>query len=210
VALGASRLRRFAVTAAAFMMVTTVSCSSVANQSAAPTSSEPPPRPELTQVTTSMFVDRSAVPNSAAMEYTPPDISSDIEETNDPVNPPECAPIFWGPSPTEAGSASWSSTTSSGTSTTLKVFNLFLVLSAERPDFTTLLGKCRTIEYQGLTSTVTPLPLAGLPSWSTPTRIVVPEADGAGIIGLCRGLYVSVAFTQSPAATFRRMTPTLE
>ena len=95
-----------------------------------------------------MFVDRSAVPNSAAMEYTAPEISSDIEGTSDPVDPPECAPIFWGPAPTEAGTASWSTTTSPDTSTTLKVFNLALLVSAERPDFTTLLGKCRTIEYK--------------------------------------------------------------
>ena len=149
-------------------------------------------------MTSSMFVDRSAVPNSAAMEYTPPDISSDMEGTSDPVDPPECAPIFWGPSPTEAGTASWSTTTSPDTSTTLKVFNLALLVSAERPHFATMLGKCRTVKYQGLTSTVEPLPLSGLPSWSTPTRVFAPGADGAGIIGLCRGLYVSVAFTQKP------------
>ena len=195
---GASHWRMSAVTAAAFMMVSTVSCSSAVNESAAPESSEPLRRPELTQVTSSMFVDRSAVPNSAAMEFAAPDISSDIEGTSDPVDPPECAPIFWGPAPTEAGSVSWSSTTAPGTSTNLKVFNLFLVLSAERPDFTTLLGKCRTVEYQGLASTVEALPLSGLPSWATPTRIFAPGADGAGIIGLCRGLYVSVAFTQKP------------
>jgi hypothetical protein len=40
--------------------------------------------------------------------------------------------------------------------------------------------------------------LQGLPSWAIATRIVAQGADGAGIIGLCRGLYVSVAFTQLP------------
>jgi hypothetical protein len=40
------------------------------------------------------------------------------------------------------------------------------------------------------------LPLPGLPSWAVATRITGQGADGAGIIGLCRGLYVSVAFTQ--------------
>jgi hypothetical protein len=42
------------------------------------------------------------------------------------------------------------------------------------------------------------LSLPGLPSWALATRIIAPGADGAGIIGLCRGLYVSVAFTQKP------------
>ncbi len=40
--------------------------------------------------------------------------------------------------------------------------------------------------------------MPGVPSWATPTRIFASGADGAGIIGLCRGLYVSVAFTQKP------------
>ena len=46
---------------------------------------------------------------------------------------------------------------------------------------------------------VSPLPLPGVPSWANATRITAQGADGgAGIIGLCRGLYVSVAFTQKP------------
>jgi hypothetical protein len=42
------------------------------------------------------------------------------------------------------------------------------------------------------------LSLPGLPSWALATRIIAPGGEGAGIIGLCRGLYVSVAFTQKP------------
>jgi hypothetical protein len=55
------------------------------------------------------------------------------------------------------GSVSWS-TNNEG-----KVFALFLSVPAERPDFRSLLGKCGTIEYQGDTFTVSPLPLPGLP-----------------------------------------------
>ena len=44
---------------------------------------------------------------------------------------------------------------------------------------------------------VSPLALPGLPSSAIATRITL-KADGADIIGLCRGLYVSVAFTQQP------------
>ena len=156
-------------------------------------------------MTVSMLVDRSAVPNSAAMEFTAPSISSYLPGSNDPVDPPECAPIFWGPHPTQAGSVTWSTTKSPGTSTNLKVFNLWLVVPAERPDFRSLLGKCGTIEYQGFTTTESPLPLPGLPSWALATRTTAHGADGAGaeaagaaIIGLYRGLYVSVAFTQKP------------
>jgi hypothetical protein len=89
---------------------------------------------------------------------------------------------------------------SAGTSTNNegKFFNLFLLLPAERPDLRSLLGKCGTIEFQGATTTVSPLPLPGLPSSANATRIIAQGADGAGIIGLCRGLYVSVAFTQKP------------
>jgi len=187
-----------AVTAAAFMVVMTVSCSSDASKSAAPGTSEAPQKPEFTQVTSSMFVDRSAVPNSAAMEFTAPSISSYTTGSNDPVDPPECAPLYWGPDSTQAGSVSWSTMRSAGASTNNegKVFNLFLSVPAERPDLRSLLGKCGTIKYQGDTITVTPLPVPGLPSWSTAYRFTMGGVENAGIFGLCRGLYVSVVFTQ--------------
>jgi hypothetical protein len=189
------------VTAAACLAVMTVSCASPVTKPAAPGSNEPPQKPEFTQVTSSMFVDRSAIPNSAAMEFTAPSIDSYQPGSNDPVDPPECAPLYWGPNGTQAGSVSWSTMRSAGTSTNNegKVFNLFLVVPTERPDFRSLLGKCGTIEYHGDTITVTPLPLPGLPSWSTAYRVTVGGVNGAGIIGLCRGLYVSVVFSQQPS-----------
>ncbi|MDT5126500.1 MAG: hypothetical protein QOH54_2144 [Mycobacterium sp.] len=195
---GASRLRLLAAAAGTCTVVMTVSCSSSVNGSVAPGSIEAPQKPEFTQVASSMFVDRSAVPNSPATEFTPPSISSYPSGGNDPVDPPECAPLFWGPAATQAGSVAWSTTKSGGTSTNNegKYFNLFLLVPTERPDLRSLLGKCGAIEFQGATATVSPLPLQGLPSWSIATRITGQGADGAGIIGLCRGLYVSVAFTQ--------------
>jgi hypothetical protein len=168
----------------------TVSCSSSGTKSAAPGSDETPQKPEFTQVTSSMFVDRSAVPNSAAMEFAAPSISSYTPGSHPPVDPPECAPLYWGPDSTQMGSVSWS-TNNEG-----KVFALFLSVPAERPDFRSLLGKCGTIEYQGDTFTVSPLPLPGLPRWSTAYRFNVGGVHNAGIVGLCRGLYVSVVFTQ--------------
>ena len=194
-----------AVTAAA-CVVMTVSCSSAVNKSAAPGSSETPQKPEFTQVTSSMFVDRSAVPNSATMEFKAPEIYGYPPGSSESVDPPDCGPIFWGPVFSQAGSVSWSTTRSAGTSTNNegKAFDLFLVVPTERPDLRSLLGKCGTIKYQGATTTVSPLALPGLPSWSTATRISVRAgddargADGTGIIGLRRGLYVSVAFTQQP------------
>ena len=71
---------------------------------------------------------------------------------------------------------------------------------AERPDLRSLLPKCGTVKFQGATTTAAELPLPGLPSWALATRIGAQGADGAGIIGLCRGLYVSVAFTQKRGA----------
>jgi hypothetical protein len=177
----------------------TVSCSSAVNKSVPSGSSETPQKPDLTQVTSSMFVDRSAVPNSSAMEFTAPSISSHAPGSNDPVDPPECAPLYWGPDSTQIGSVKWSTIRSAGTSTNneAKFFDLFLsVPAAERPDFRSLLGKCGTVEAQGDTITVTPLPLPGLPSWSTAYRFTVRGVDNAGILGLSRGLYVSVLFTQ--------------
>jgi hypothetical protein len=89
---------------------------------------------------------------------------------------------------------------SAGTSTNNdgKFFNLFLLVPAERPDLRSLLGKCGTIEFGGVTTMVSPSPLPGLPSWADATRITSQGVVGAGIVGLCRGLYVSVAFTQTP------------
>ena len=198
VAVGATHLRLLAMTAAACMVVMTVSCSSHVNTSVAPGSNEPPQKPEFTQVTTSMFVDRSAVPNSAAMEFTAPSISNYQPGSADLVDPPECAPIFWGPDGTQAGSVSWSTMRSAGTSTNNegKVFNLFLAVPTERPDFNSLLGQCGTIEYQRDTITASPLALPGLPSWSTAYRVTVGGVHGAGIVGFCRGLFVSALFNQ--------------
>jgi hypothetical protein len=180
------------------MHVMTVSCSSPVNKSVAPGSNETPQKPEFTQVTSSMFVDRSAVPNSPATEFAAPSISSYTPGSNDPVDPPECAPLFWGPASTQAGSVAWSTMRSAGTSANNdgKFFNLFPLVPAERPDLRSLLGKCGTIEFGGVTTTVSPLP--GLPSWADATRIIAQGVAGAGIVGLCRGLYVSVSFTQKP------------
>ena len=134
VAVGAIHLRLLAVTAAACVVVMTVSCSSAGNKSAAPGSNETPKKPEFTQVTSSMFVDRSAVPNSAAMEFTAPSISSYTPGSQPPVDPPECGPMYWGPDSVQDGSVSWSTMRSAGTSTNNegKVFNLFLAVPAER------------------------------------------------------------------------------
>ena len=148
-----------------------------------------------------MFVDRSAVPNTAATQFSAPDITSDVQETLDPVDPPECGPIFWGPKATQAGSISWSTLRSTGASTNNdgRYFQLFLYVPAERPDLKSLLGRCGTIKYKGTTSRASVLSLPGLPSWALATRVAAPGADGAGIIGLCRGIYVSVAFTEKPS-----------
>lgn len=182
------------------MVAMTVSCSSAVNNSATTGGSEAPQKPELTQVTSSMFVDRSTVPNSAAMEFAAPTIRSDAHGPTDPVDPPECAPIFWGPANTQLGAVSWSTMRSAGTPANDegRVFNVWLAVPAERPDLRGLLGKCGTIEFQGNTATASLLSLPGLPSWALATRVTAPGADGAGVIGLCRGLYVSVAFTQQP------------
>jgi hypothetical protein len=200
VAVGATHVRRLAVAAMACMVAIAASCSSAVDKPVAPESTQAPQKPELTQVTSSMFVDRSAVPNNAATEFSAPDISSDMQGPSDPVDPPECGPIFWGPTPTQAGSISWSTLRSTGASTNNdgRYFHLFLVVPAERPDLRSLLGKCGTVKAQGATTRVSALSLPGLPSWALATRIIAPGADGAGIIGLCRGLYVSVAFTQKP------------
>ncbi len=136
-----------------------------------------------------MFVDQSAVPNSSAMKFSPPEIN-DVEGTGDPVDPPECGPSYWGPTPTQAGTVSWSSVGEG------RFFFLFLSVPAERPDLRSLLGKCGTVKFQGVTTTAALLPLPGLPSWALATRVGTQGTGGAGIIGLCRGLYVSVAFTQ--------------
>lgn len=144
-----------------------------------------------------MFVDRSAVPDSAAMEYTPPEIISDFDP-QEPVDPLECGPVFWGPKPVQSGMAGWSTTTSPETATTARLFNLSLQVPAERPDFARLIDRCRTVRYQGITATASPLTLPRLPDWAHASRIHVQGSDGVTVIGLCRGLYIAVAFTQKP------------
>ncbi|MGO4443800.1 hypothetical protein AB4Z42_10645 [Mycobacterium sp. 2YAF39] len=186
--------------AAVCVAALTVACTSVISGSPQSVSGEAPQKLEFTAVTASMFVDRSAVPNSPATEFTPPSVESVSPEPNEPVDPPECGPLFWGPQATQAGSATWTTSTTSDTSAVeeLRVFNLFLTVPTERPDLESLVGPCASVEFEEIVTTVEPLNVPGLPSGSLPTRIATEGADGASIIGLCRGLYVSVAFTQKP------------
>jgi hypothetical protein len=94
---------------------------------------------------------------------------------------------------------SWSAPKSPDAPTAASEFKLVLTVPAERTDFASLVGKCSSIEYQGSTVTIAPLALQGVPTWATATRTSTKGADGAGIIGLHRGLYVSVAFNKTPA-----------
>ena len=204
-AVGARHWRRTAAIAAAFMLATTVSCSSksdepssAGNEPAVPSSSEAAPKPDFTQVTGDMFVPRTALLNGLALAFTPPDVKTDAGVPNDPVTPPECGPFFWGPTPIQSGSVTWSAPKSSAAPDSTRDFKLFLTVPKERTDFASLLGQCQTIEYQGSTVTMTPLPLPGVPPWAVATRTSTELADRAGIIGLYRGLYISVSFTQSP------------
>jgi hypothetical protein len=189
-----------AATIAACIVAMTASCASSTHDSVAPGSSEAPPKPGFTQVTSSMFVDQSAAPNSPATEFTSPSIENLTPGSREPVDPPECAPIFWGPDSTQVGSVSWSTTSAADMSSIdeLKVFNLFLSVPVERPDFVSTLDKCGTVTYQGVATKASLLRLPRVPNWATATRVISQGADGAGIIGLCRGLFVSVAFTQKP------------
>jgi hypothetical protein len=193
-------MRWLAAIAAACVVAMAVSCTSPARESAPPGSSETPPKPDFTTVTSSMFVDKSAVPNGPATEFTAPNIEDVTPGSNEPVDPPECAPVYWGPDSSQAGAVSWTTTGTPDTSSikATRAFHLFLTVPVERPDFEALLGKCGTVTYQGATTTASLLRLPGVPSWATATRIVTQGVDGAGIIGLCRGLFVSVAFTQQP------------
>jgi hypothetical protein len=151
-----------------------------------------------------MFVDKSALPDNSAMEFTPPDIGADTSGPGDPPDPPKCAPLFWGPAHTQMGGVSWSTRKPANTLATSrtegKFFNLFLAVPTEHPDLNSLLRQCGTITAQGMTVKVEPLLLPGLPNWAVATRITLKQADGVGIIGLCRGLYVSVAFNQLPSS----------
>lgn len=189
------------LTVVSCIVAVAVSCSSGTDESTSSSGNGPPQKSDFTQVTTEMFVDRSALPNSSAMAFGAPTISKDPQGTTDPVDPPECGPIFWGPPFSQRGSVSWSTLTTDDTSPKKegKDVRLFLALAAARPDLKALVGKCGTVRYQGTTETIAPLPLPGLPSWADATRISVAGATGVGVLGLYRGLYISLTFTQLPA-----------
>lgn len=218
VAVGATHVRRLAVIAAACIVAMTISCTSPATKPVTPESSEPRPKPDLTRVTTSMFVDRSAIPNSSAMEFGAPEISSDMQEPEGPVDPPECEPIFAGPRPTQAGSVSWSSTKPAGTSTNSegRFFHLFLIVPAERPDLRSLLGKCGTVEYQGITTRISALPMPGCPvglsqraSLCTELTALRPELTAQGSSAFAVVFTFPCPSLKSPSATFHRTTEML-
>ncbi|MBP1820096.1 hypothetical protein [Mycobacterium sp. OAE908] len=198
--------RPLVLTAAACLAVMTVSCSSAIPESAAPSSDETPHKADLTQVTNSMFVDRSAVPANLPMRFAGPSIRNDTGP-NPPVYPSECGPIFSGPADTQSGDVKWATVSATGEALNADHGGYLLSISVprERPDLKSLLSRCASIEHEGVTATYSPLPAQGLPDWAVATRVATRGATGADIMGYCRGLYISANFIQRPAAD---MSPT--
>ncbi|WP_319436696.1 hypothetical protein [Mycobacterium sp. RTGN5] len=204
--------RSLAATAAAVLTIVTVSCSSSANHSAAQGSESPPQRTDFTQVTESMFVDASAIPDGPALNFSGAALNSDGHNPyDDPVDPPECAPIFSGPAHGQKGAALWSKWPTDGSDLPVETVTVLIAVPTGQPDLRglrDLLGKCKTSHLGGLTSTASPpLQHPGLPesavAWSYDATGVAPiiggevHFTGLEIFGLSRGLYVEVSTTHT-------------
>ncbi|MGO4443805.1 hypothetical protein AB4Z42_10675 [Mycobacterium sp. 2YAF39] len=197
--------RLLAATAAALLAVLSVACSSPTNQSAQPAaqgSESPPQRPDFTQVTESMFVDASAIPDASAWDFTGAVLNSDGNYPNDDqIDPPKCAPLFSGLPHGQKGAAGWSMWPTDGSDADMpeQNFTVLLAVPTGQPDLQglrDLLGKCGTFHAGELTSTVSPpLQHPGLPDSAVAWRQNSKGpygSKGAEIVGLSRGLYVEV------------------
>jgi hypothetical protein len=199
----AAHRRLLASTVAGLLAALTVSCSSSANQSAPQGSESPPQRPDFTQVTESMLLDASAIPDASDWYFTGPLLNSDGNSpSDDGVDPPECAPLYSGLPHAQKGVVSWVSTVpdSSDLDTPGQTVNLLIAVPIGRPDVRGLrdvLGKCGTFHAGELTSTASPpLQPPGLTDsavawrWDTPGPYA---SKGVQIVGLSRGLYVEIS-----------------
>ena len=203
---GAASIRLLLRIATASTVAITVSCSSAVSKSPASGDAQTSQKPELTQVNSSMFVDQSAVSTNPAVHFAPPSISSDRQGPNPPVDPPECGPIIWGPVTPQVGFVKWSTTKPAAppVNAVSNDFSLYLGVPAERPDLKSLSSKCDTVRFHGVTTTYSSLAAPELPSWAVASRVTVSGASGAGIIGFCRGLYISASFLQKPGGDISR------
>jgi len=187
--------RLLAATAAAPLAALTISCSS-------PGSESPPPRPDLTQVTESMFVGASAIPDSSAWDFTGAVLNPDGNYPyTDQADPPECTPLASGLPHGLKGAADWTMwpTDDPDANMPKQTFTVLIAVPMETPDLQglrDLLRKCGTFHADELTSTVSPpLQHPGLPDSAVAWRQVSKGpfgSNGTEIVGLSRGLYVEV------------------
>jgi hypothetical protein len=204
----AAHRRLLAATAAALLAALSVACSSPADQSGAQGGESPPPRPDFTQVTESMFVGESAIPDGAAKNFSGAVLNADGHNPNDDgVDPPECAPIASGPAHGQGGAAQWTKWPTDGSDMPVETVKVLISVPTGRPDLQalrTLLGKCKTLQAAGLSWTASPpLQHPGLPesavAWRYEQTGVSPvigeevHITGLAIFGLSRGLYVRVS-----------------
>jgi hypothetical protein len=141
-------------------------------------------RPDITELTSEMLVDRSSFPAMDDAQWS--SVVTPSTSTSNPVEtrPPECAPIVAEIHATQGGEASLASTAAA--------LSLHLLVTPDRPDLKGIIPKCGTIinaRYAGAVTTM-PRNLAGLPQWASALDMTSPTSTSLMAIGLYRGVLI--------------------
>lgn len=152
-----------------------------------------PGKGELTQLTSSMLVDRSSFPTIEGARLIGPKMTMNPPQGIYPSDPPECAALF-APKAIQA-------VVGGLTDGRHIAFNVSIELHKERIDYRNVVGKCGTFKVGNITNTVTKRSLPGLPDWAiaiqpaTSPRQEITELD---VLGYHRGVFIESRWRKLP------------
>ncbi len=142
---------------------------------------EAPPsqKPDVTQLTESMLVDRSSFPNIPGSKFVRAINGNRVDVQ---VSPPECWPLAVGYDTPQSG---YAGVVGPGG------MDVHLTVTSDRPDIQTLLNSCGTVTGSGpaipsVTWHIKPLDVAGVPGWAGAADM----SGNAAVFGTYRGVFI--------------------
>jgi hypothetical protein len=150
-------------------------------------------QPDVTQLSQSLLVDRSSFPVIDGAEWTGPQVETAgdrLASSGSNTTPPVCEAFFAGPRPTQEARI--------GLSSQGITFGAMIEMTAERPDFNSLLSSCGTVQTgDGRQYSIEQRNLSGLPDWST--TVLQRQAGNwlLSTVGFHRGVFLSASRRQA-------------
>ncbi|HZQ33230.1 MAG TPA: hypothetical protein VFB19_16025 [Mycobacterium sp.] len=150
-------------------------------------------KPDVTQLEQSMLVDPSSFPVIDGANWIGPEVKTGgniSSVSGSKVKPPECVAFFEGPHSTQVGRMSLQSKGSA--------FGMTIGLTAERPDYQSLVSACRTVRTADEQQyAIEQRHLSGLPAWSITTLRTHGGDWLLSTVGFHRGVFLWATCSQT-------------